>query len=180
MSNSPTVKASIVNTATSGILRFEFTPNRLGAAIRAVYGKAAALGGTGQRLHFGHTTNFSINITLYMDRHALVERKPDADTFLIDVMMREVQKFLLACVFPIGRQNDPIRRAPPRCLFIWPGMIELPVRIMSENFQFTRFERNLQPWVFSVPLTMESDLSATRITSDVIATRGFQLAGYGA
>jgi hypothetical protein len=177
----PTAKAALVNVATSGILRFHFTPTSLMANIAAVYGRAASLGGTGQRLHFGHTTNFQINTTVYMDKHALVGRNPDAGAFLADVMMREVQKFLLAAVFPVGRQNDPIRRAPPRLLFIWPGIMELPVRMMTQKFNFTKFEkRDLLPWIYSVPITMESDLSATRITSDVIAVRGFQLAGYGA
>ena len=51
--------------------------------------------------------------------------------------------------------------------------------MISESFNFSKFESDLLPWIYSVPIVMESDLSATRITSDVISIRGFQLAGYG-
>jgi hypothetical protein len=172
-------KAALVKTSTAEVLRFDFNPKQLNATVSANYAKVAALGGTGQRLHFGHTSNFSIPLTIYMDRHALIARDPDNGEFLADTKMDDVQRYLLSCVFPVGRQNDPIRRAPPRLLFLWPGIMELPVRMISENFSFTKFEHDLKPWIYSVRIVMESDLSSTRITSDVIRIRGFQLAGYG-
>ena len=173
------VKAAMVKTSTAEVLRFHFNPERLGAQIQAQYARAAALGGTGQRLHFGHTRNFIIRTDLYMDRHALLMKDPTNGEFLADTLMQDVQKFLLSLVFPVGRQNDPIRRSPPRLLFLWPNIMELPGRMMSESCNIERVESDLKPWVYRVPLVMESDLSATRITSDVIRVRGFQLAGYG-
>ena len=172
-------KAALVKTSTAEVLRFHFNPKSLNAQLQANYAKAAALGGTGQRLHFGYTSNIMVRTELYMDRHALISRDPGSSEFLADVIMDDVRKFLLSCMFPVGRQNDPIRRAPPRLLFLWPNVMELPVRMITQAFNFERFEKSLLPWIYRVPLTMESDLSATRITSDVIRIRGLQLAGYG-
>ena len=172
-------KATLVNTATAGVLRFHFNPTELRAQIQANYARVSSLGGVGQRLHYNYTNNFVINTDVYMDKHALVDRSPTRNEFFADELMRDTQVFLLSCLFPVGRQNDPIRRAPPRLLFLWPGIMELPVRMISQSFNFSKFENSLLPWIFSVPLVMESDLSTTRITSDVIASRGFQLAGYG-
>ncbi len=82
-------------------------------------------------------------------------------------------------MFPVGKQNDPIRRAPPKVLFLWPGIVEMPVRVISEAFTFQRLKPNLHPWIYRVPIQMESDLKGERITSEVMRLRGFQLAGYG-
>src|SRR4030042_6098052 len=109
-----TAKAALVKTSTAEVLRFHFNPTQLSAQIQANYAKASSLGGTGQRLHFGFTSNFTFRLELYMDRHALVQRDPEGGEMLADAIMSGVQKFLLSCVFPVGRQKDPIRRGPPR------------------------------------------------------------------
>ena len=169
-------RAALVKTSTAEVLRFAFSPKQFGAQIGANYNKASSLGGTGQRLHFGYTSNFTFSIEMYMDKHALeVETE---DEFLASAMMTDVQKFLLSCVFPVGRQNDPIRRSPPKLLFLWPNIVEMPVRVITQNFQFEKFENDLSPWIYRVPISLESDLSTVRVTSDVARIRGFMLAGY--
>ena len=67
---STTVKATLVKISTAEILQFHFNPKTLNAAITAKYGKAASLGGTGERMHFGYTGNFVISTDINMDRHA--------------------------------------------------------------------------------------------------------------
>jgi hypothetical protein len=171
-------RASIVNLVTTEVFQPLFNPQQLTAQITANYNRAASIGGTGARMHFGSTSNFTFTLDIYMDHQALLMEDPNEG--LVTAKMTDVQKFLLSLVFPVGKQNDPIRRSPPKVLFIWPNIIEMPVRVTSEAFTFQRFKPNLGPWVYRVPVAMESDLRGERITSEVARIRGFQLAGYGA
>lgn len=170
-------RASIVNLVTAEVFQPAFNPQQLAIQVQANYNRAAAIGASGQRMHFGSTNNFTINIELYMDHQALLMENTNESQ--VAAQMTDVQKFLLSLVFPVGKQNDPIRRAPPKVLFLWPGIIEMPVRVISEAFTFQRLKPNLHPWIYRVPIQMESDLKGERITSEVMRLRGFQLAGYG-
>jgi hypothetical protein len=171
-------RASIINLVTTEVFQPAFNPQQLTVQITANYNRAASIGGTGARMHFGSTSNFTLNLDLYMDHQALLMENPDDAE--ITAQMTDAQKFLLSLIFPVGKQNDPVRRAPPKVLFIWPGIAEMPVRVISESFNFQKLLPNLFPWIYRVPIVLESDLRGERITSDVIRIRGFQLAGYGA
>lgn len=173
-------RGGLMNTATAEVQRFNFNPQQLSGQIQPVWNRANGLGASSQRLHYGYTQNPKFTIDLYMDRQMLIDRIGDeAAGFMADTLMDDLQKFLLSLVYPLGRQNDPIRRSPPRVYFLWPNIVEMPVRVMSEQFNFTKFKTNLGPWQYSVPISLEGDLGGQRITSSVARTRGFMLAGYG-
>ena len=189
MADSPKIASgALVNTATAEVQEFHFNPKQINASIAPVYNRIPGLGSSSQRMHYGYTKNPTFNIDLFMDRQMLIERSTsaswgtslfnDAD-ITADTLMEDLQKFLLSLVYPLGRQNDPIRRAPPRVLFLWPNIIEMPVRVTSEQFNYTKFKPTLGPWQYSVPIGLEGDLNGVRITSGVARTRGFMLAGYG-
>jgi len=185
MADSPKIaRGALVNTATAEVQEFHFNPKQINASIAPVYNRIPGLGSSSQRMHYGYTKNPTFNIDLFMDRQMLLERQgsgeiSESDEFTADTLMEDLQKFLLSLVYPLGRQNDPIRRAPPRVLFLWPNIIEMPVRVTSEQFNYTKFKPTLGPWQYSVPIGLEGDLNGVRITSGVARTRGFMLAGYG-
>lgn len=175
---------SITNLDTAEIVEFYFNPKQLSIALQANYSKVAGIGSSSQRLHYNYTANIPVPIELFMD-HQMIAELFDPAIGLADIeqdithILDDYRNFFMSLLYPVGRQDDPIRRSPPRVLFTWPDLAELYVRITQVAMQFTRFKDAGGAVQYRLPIQMETAHNE-RLTSGVVRKRGLRLAGYGA
>lgn len=184
MSDERLVKGGITNLDTAEFRAFHFNPAVLEVSVEPRYSEQASLGGTGQRLHFNYVGNEKIPLELLIDRMALFEELQmpgETDDSLkerVDEEISDYIRFMWSLCFPVGLQSDPIRRAPPKVMFIWPSLMNLQVRIRRESLSFQKFTKKLSPWRLSIRLEMDV-INPQRLLSSQIRQIGFMRAGLG-
>jgi len=151
-------------------------PEALSVALTVNYAAKATQGGDFWRLQYQNTTNPSIEFTLTFDRRIFMRRfMPgggwDQNLSTLVEKFEGMRRFLMALCYPIGKATDPIRRAPPAVLLVWPSYLAIKAVVKSLKLKDTVWDRFLYPVVFSADLSFE-EIRRYRLSSAEVAKGG--------
>ena len=136
-----------VNLDTGEEQRFLVNPTELDETYAANYARKAPLGFSHERMQYTGSPNARIPLTAFVDQIIFDERRnrqniADAPVNSDTDEPNEVEqfrRFLLSLVTP--RQGRRLASAAPTAvLFVWPGMIEMRVRITQLRFRHVHFQ----------------------------------------
>lgn len=180
------VRGVMQNLHTAEELQFQFNPKQLQKSLDANYVRQQTLGGTRERLHYRSTGNLKIPLQLqfsladYIDRHRGAGRGTLSDAALKQVVIdfEDQRNFFVSLLYPIGRANDPLRRAPPTALLLWPKNVAMEVVVLNYRDSDTLFNLEQQTRMFTIDLNLEEQ-RRWRMTSSVARRVGFKRYGEG-
>ena len=168
------------NLSTGELHIFLLNPTELQTSVSVNYNKNNTLGASRQRLNYSYTGNITFPLNLIYSRNLLIEftRSPgdkmSAAAFKhANDSFEEYRRFLLSLCYPVGSQNDPLRRAPPPVLVLWPAHVAIKVVVTGLELRDTRFDRKQNPIETHATLQCE-EFRTYRMTSSRIRSIGLK------
>lgn len=170
------VHGLIQNLATGGAMECLLNPEQITTAVGVNYQSRATIGGDFARLQYMNTGNTSVEFTLQFDRRIFMRKMQpgggwDANREKIIAAFEELRRFLLALCYPVGSATDPIRKAPPAVLLVWPYYLAIKAVVRSLRFRDTQWDVELSPVVFTAEIQFE-ELRTYRLTSAEVYKNG--------
>lgn len=175
----PRIRRALLQRLDNGdFITFLINPDQVQSAISVSYSQKPTIGGSRQRLQYQYTSNPTFSLSAVFSRYVHFERNMSGAQFSttdIDSMIKgfeDYRRFLLSLCYPAGAVNDPLRKAPPIALFVWPGFIAIKVVVRSLSFTDTQFDTKLRPVVFTAAMQLE-EFRRYRLTADDAKKTGF-------
>lgn len=183
LSTGKITRGMLINQATNEARTFLFNPQRVETRLTVNWEKHVAIAASHERLHFRNTSNATFTLELLVNRMIIAKRIGNVPALQRSALFAQIRKefddhrnFLLALCYPRGRANDPVRRSPPRALFLWPRFLALDVVVNSLSFTDEAFATNLEPIQFRAALELQ-EVRDFRLTSAMARRDGFRRPG---
>lgn len=149
----------LINIASGEFIECLFNPTQLTEKIAVNWNRVVVPALSHQLLQFQSTGNRQLSgLEFYLDRHIARERSEDADIL-------EFRGFLRALTVPPKGDEGVPSTAPPRALFVWPGVIAVEAVLADLEFSYRQFGVDGSVLVYTATVTFEEILD-TRITSE--------------
>ncbi len=172
-------RMTIMNISNGDALGFDaaggaqFNPTELEEDLTVNWNKLAVLGLSHMPLQYQQTDNHALSVDLAF-------RAWDDTGANRIVSIQAARRFLLSLCY--SSRNSPatvIGGAPPRCLFVWPTLIEFVCVVKKLHFHHTLFNTQGAPVHFSCKVDVE-EIRDFRLYSEDVYTMGTQRAGQAA
>lgn len=149
----------LVNVLTGEALECLFNPTQLTEKVQVNWNRLQVPGLSHQVLQFQGTSNRQLTgVEFYLDRTFAAEQPGDPD-------MLEFRAFLRSLTVPPAGTEGVAATAPPRTLFIWPGVITIETVLADLEFQYRQFAVDGSVLQYAATCTFEEILDA-RVTSE--------------
>ena len=135
-----------------------FNPQELNEKLQVNWNRLTVPGLSHQVLQYQSTSNRQLEkVEFYLDRFFAEEQPGNFDILLF-------RAFLRSLTVPPQGNEDITGTAPPRVLFIWPGVLTLECVVSSVEFHYKQFGKN-SLLVYTATVGFEQILDK-RITSE--------------
>lgn len=149
----------LVNVTTAESMDCLFNPTQLAEKVQVNWSRLQVPGLSHQVLQFQGTGNRQLSsVEFYLDKVFAAEQPGDADVM-------EFRRFLRALTVPPEGTEGVPATAPPRVLFIWPGVLSIEAVLTDVEFQYRQFGSDGAVLVYAASCTFEEILD-TRVTSE--------------
>jgi hypothetical protein len=151
-------RCSLVNVVTGEAVECLFNPTQLVEKVQVNWNRLAVPGLSHQVLQYQSTGNRELSgVEFYLDRVFAAEQPGD-----VDIM--EFRAFLRALTVP---PEGVAATAPPRTLFIWPGVLTVEAVLTGVEFQYRQFGADGRALVYAANVSFEEILDV-RVTSEAL------------
>ena len=150
----------LVNVGTAEAIECLFNPTQLTEKLSVGWNRLAVPGLSHQVLQFQSTGNRRLDgVEFYLDRFFAAEQPGSPD-------IADFRRFLLALTVPPAGTEDVTGTAPPRVLFIWPGVLVMDAVVTDVEFQYRQMALDGRVLVYAASVGFEEilDLRATAET----------------
>lgn len=149
----------LVNVVTGESMECLFNPTQLVERVQVNWNRLAVPGMSHQVLQFQSTGNRQLTgVEFYLDRTFAAEQPGHPDIL-------GFRAFLRSLTIPPGGTDGVVATAPPRTLFIWPGVITIEAVLADLEFQYRQFAVDGSVLVYAASCTFE-EIIDSRITSE--------------
>ncbi len=149
----------LVNVTSGESIECLFNPTQLNEKVQVNWSRLAVPGLSHQVLQFQSTANRQLSgLEFYLDRFFAAEQPGD-------VNILEFRAFLRALTVPPKGTEGVAATAPPRLLFIWPGVVTVECVVASVEFQYKQLAVDGTVLVYTASVSFEEILD-TRVTSE--------------
>jgi len=129
--------------------------------VQVNWNRLAVPGLSHQVLQYQSTGNRELSgVEFYLDRIFAAEQPGD-----VDIM--EFRAFLRALTVPPEATEGVAATAPPRTLFIWPGVLTVEAVLTGVEFQYRQFGVDGRALVYAANVSFEEILDV-RVTSEAL------------
>jgi hypothetical protein len=136
-----------------------FNPTQLSEKLDVNWNRLSVPGLSHQVLQFQSTASRQLSgVEFYLDRFFAAEQPGDVDIL-------DFRSFLRALTVPPTGSEGVVATAPPRVLFIWPGVVTIECVVGSIEFQYKQIAVDGAVLVYAASVTFEEILD-TRVTSE--------------
>ena len=154
-------RCSLVNVLTGESIECLFNPTQLSEKVQVNYNRLAVPGLSHQVLQYQSTGNRALSgVEFYLDRTFAAEQPGD-----VDIM--DFRAFLRALTVPPEATEGVAATAPPRTLFIWPGVLTVEAVLTGVEFQYRQFGNDGRALVYAANVNFEEILDV-RVTSEAL------------
>lgn len=154
-------RCSLVNVVTAEAVECLFNPTQLVEKVQVNWNRLAVPGLSHQVLQYQSTGNRELSgVEFYLDRVFAAEQPGD-----VDIM--EFRAFLRALTVPPEATEGVAATAPPRTLFIWPGVLTVEAVLTGVEFQYRQFGVDGRALVYAANVSFEEILDV-RVTSEAL------------
>lgn len=154
-------RCSLVNVVTVEAVECLFNPTQLVEKVQVNWNRLAVPGLSHQVLQYQSTGNRELSgVEFYLDRVFAAEQPGD-----VDIM--EFRAFLRALTVPPEATEGVAATAPPRTLFIWPGVLTVEAVLTGVEFQYRQFGVDGRALVYAANVSFEEILDV-RVTSEAL------------
>jgi hypothetical protein len=151
----------LVNVTTAESLDCLFNPTQLAEKVQVNWNRLQVPGLSHQVLQFQGTGNRQFSaVEFYLDKVFAAEQPGDTD-------IMEFRRFLRSLTVPPEGTEGVPATAPPRVLFIWPGVLSVETVLTDVEFQYRQFGADGAVLVYAATCTFEEILDA-RVTSEYL------------
>ncbi|HPM53004.1 MAG TPA: hypothetical protein PK282_12295 [Rhodoglobus sp.] len=151
----------LVNVTTAESLDCLFNPTQLAEKVQVNWNRLQVPGLSHQVLQFQGTGNRQFSaVEFYLDKVFAAEQPGDTD-------IMEFRRFLRSLTVPPEGTEGVPATAPPRVLFIWPGVLSVETVLTDVEFQYRQFGADGSVLVYAATCTFEEILDA-RVTSEYL------------
>ena len=155
------LRCSLVNVLTGESIECLFNPTQLSEKVQVNYNRLAVPGLSHQVLQYQSTGNRALSgVEFYLDRTFAAEQPGD-----VDIM--DFRAFLRALTVPPEATEGVAATAPPRTLFIWPGVLTVEAVLTSVEFQYRQFGVDGRALIYVASVGFEESLDV-RVTSEAL------------
>ena len=152
-------RCHLVNVSTAESIDCLFNPTQLVEKLQVNWNRLAVPGLSHEPMQCKTTSNRQRSgVEFYLDRLFAAEQPGD-------VNIREFRAFLRALTVPPAGTEGVPATAPPRVLFVWPGVITVESVVSSVEFHYKQFANDGSVLVYTAVVSFEEILDA-RVTSD--------------
>jgi hypothetical protein len=149
----------LVNVVTGESIECLFNPTQLSEKLQVNWNRLSVPGLSHQVLQFQSTCNRQLaGVEFYLDKVFASEQPGDPDVM-------EFRSFLRALTVPPEGTEGVRATAPPRVLFVWPGVLSVETVLTDMVFQYRQFGSDGTVLVYAATCTFEEILDA-RVTSE--------------
>lgn len=149
----------LVNVTSGESMECLFNPTQLTEKVQVNWSRLAVPGLSHQVLQFQSTANRSLaGVEFYLDRFFATEQPGEPD-------IMEFRSFIRALTVPPSGTEGVVDTAPPRTLFIWPGVITVETVVTDVEFQYRQVAIDGRVLVYGATVTFEEILDV-RVTSE--------------
>jgi len=154
-------RCSLVNVVTGESMECLFNPTQLVEKVQVNWNRLAVPGLSHQVLQYQSTGNRELSaVEFYLDRTFAAEQPGD-----VDIM--DFRAFLRALTVPPEATEGVAATAPPRTLFIWPGVLTVEAVLTGVEFQYRQFGNDGRALVYAANVNFEEILDV-RVTSEAL------------
>ena len=158
-------RCSLVNVVTGESIDCLFNPTQLAERVQVHYNRLAVPGLSHQVLQYQGTGNRELSeVEFYLDRTFASEQPGDVDILTF-------RAFLRALTVPPEATEGVAATAPPRALFVWPGVLTVEAVLTGVAFQYRQFASDGSVMVYAATVGFEEILDV-RITSEDLREEG--------
>ena len=151
----------LVNVTTAESVDCLFNPTQLAEKVQVNWNRLQVPGLSHQVLQFQGTGNRQFSaVEFYLDKVFAAEQPGDTD-------IMEFRRFLRSLTVPPEGTEGVPATAPPRVLFIWPGVLSVETVLTDVEFQYRQFGSDGAVLVYAATCTFEEILDA-RVTSEYL------------
>lgn len=148
----------LVNVDTGEKFDCLFNPAQLSERIQVNWNRLVVPGLSHQVLQFQSTGNRQLaGVEFYLD--AAFAEQPSS----VDIL--QFREFVRALTVPPAGGQDILSTAPPRVLFLWPGVVTVECVVASVEFLYKQFAVDSSVLVYTAVVTFEEILDV-RVTSE--------------
>lgn len=163
-------RMSLANVATGQTLDVQFNPTEFDESLDVNWNRLAILGLSHMPLQYLQTGNQGFSFELAL-------RAWDKNGNQMPNIM-SARNFLLSLCYPSRTSQDIKGGAPPRVLFVWPGLVSIISVISRLKAKYTLFNKQGQPVHFSYTVDIE-EIRDVRLYSEDVLAQGTQRSGQG-
>lgn len=154
-------RCSLVNVVTGEAALCLFNPTQLVEKVQVNWNRLAVPGLSHQVLQYQSTGNRELSgVEFYLDRFFAAEQPGDVDIMAF-------RAFLRALTVPPEATEGVAATAPPRTLFIWPGVLTALAVLTGVEFQYRQFGVDGRALVYAANVSFEEILDV-RVTSEAL------------
>jgi len=151
----------LVNVITAESMDCLFNPTQLAEKVQVNWNRLQVPGLSHQVLQFQGTGNRQLSsVEFYLDKVFAAEQPGDTDVM-------EFRRFLRSLTVPPEGTEGVPATAPPRVLFIWPGVLSVETVLTDVEFQYRQFGADGAVLVYAATCSFEEILDA-RVTSEYL------------
>lgn len=151
-------KMSITNLRSGVEIVAQFNPTEFEEQVAPNFARFSAQGQSHEKRHFTYTGSFAVTTTLYFRAFSPAE---------LDEIHR-ARRHLLSWAYPRRIGSDTVGGGPPPLLFVWPGMLALPVDLISARIVHEAFNKAGKSVRFRAEVTFEESRD-TLLTTESVA-----------
>lgn len=151
-------KMQLVNIDKATSIEAQFNPTEIDEELAVLYNRLQVLGLSHQPMQYQGTGNHQFSFEL-----AFRAADNQGKNLLADVYAR--RNFILSLCYP---SRQPATGAPPRVLFIWPGLASLTCKITSVRGKHTFFNKKAFPVYFAMQIGVEETRDVRIYSEDVL------------
>ena len=152
-------RCSLVNVTTGEAMDCLFNPTQLSEKVQVNWNRLAVPGLSHQVLQFQSTSNRQLSgVEFYLDRFFAAEQQGAPD-------IMDFRAFLRALTVPPEGTEGVPATAPPRTLFIWPGVLTVEAVLTGVEFQYRQVGVDGTVLVYAATVSFEEILDV-RVTSE--------------
>jgi hypothetical protein len=142
-------------------LEAQFNPTQLRETIVVNYARLAVLGLSHKPLQYQNTDNHTFPIELAFRAYDAKGNRLDDN--------KAARRFLMSLCYPRRGSSTVTGGAPPRLLFVWPGLMSLVAVITKLEFEHTLFNFLGDPVHSSAKIDLEEIRDVRLFSEDVLA-----------
>jgi len=152
-------RCTLVNVQTAESIDCLFNPTQLSEKVQVNWNRLTVPGLSHQVLQFQSTGNRQLpSVEFYLDKFFAAEQPGNPDILAF-------RGFLRALTVPPGGTEGVPATAPPRALFIWPGVLTIETVLTELEFQYKQFGVDGAALVYTATASFEEILDV-RVTSE--------------